>query len=112
MAFTIDGFDNVEFDIPNGKSKRITISVPPLDCITPQDMDKIKARIADVETLTAIEATRIFLLELVTSKAAREAIEALPARQISQIDEIWSKESGLSVGESEDSTDTSVETQN
>lgn len=116
MAFTIDGFENIDFKLPHGKGKYVTVNVPPYDCITPQDMDKIKDKIKElgdsIDVLPPTEVVRIFLLQFSNTKAQREAIEALPARQLGQVDEIWSKESGLSMGESEDSTATSaVETE-
>ena len=40
-----------------------------------------------------------------------DAIDGLVPRQLAQIDELWTEESGLSVGESSTSTDESSETE-
>lgn len=112
-AFTIDDFENIDFHIPDGKGKLVTISVPPLDCIAPRDLNVITKALEEDPTEIPVEITRRFLLHFATTKAVRDAVEELPARQMSQIDELWAKESGVPVGESEDSTATSaVETEN
>ena len=43
-------------------------------------------------------------------KQKADAIDALVPRQLNQIDQLWTKESGIELGESEASTEESTET--
>lgn len=121
MSFEIDGFDLIEFDIPAGKDKKITLSVPPFDCILPSDsakmteeLEKFEAdeKLLDVQnpTKNAIALARFMLKYFNPGKQKADAIDALVTRQVMQIDAIWSKESGIELGESSPSTDESSET--
>ena len=110
MAFDIPGFDNIEFNIPAGKDKKITITIPPVDCLYPTDivaiqneMDKQHIKNGSVETM------RLFLLYFNNTQAKKDAISKLVQRQLGEIYRIWSQESGIPLGESLPSTDTPSE---
>lgn len=110
MAFKIDNFENLEFDIPAGGDKSITVSVPPLDCVDPKDLQKINESVKNDPITENYGMTRRILLHFNTAKAKQDAINKLVERQLKTIDGIWASESGVTVGESEPSTDTSSET--
>lgn len=108
-AFKIDAFENLEFDIPAGNKKSITISVPPLDCWSRDQSEAISELVAEAAKgqPQAFFSTRIALLYFTDDADAKAAVEALVPRQLKAIDDIWAKESGISVGESLPSTDSS-----
>ena len=107
MAFDIPGFDDIEFNIPAGKDKKITITIPPVDCLYPTDINAIqneteKRHIGN----DSVEIMRLFLLHFNNTQAKKDAINKLVQRQLVEIDRIWSQESGIPLGESLPSTDT------
>ncbi|CAB0628053.1 hypothetical protein [Corynebacterium diphtheriae] len=108
-TFDIDVFDNISFNLPGKSGKKIELQVPPLDCFTPDDIDAINGKLKELETITPTESVRVMLAHYAKTEAQKSAVTGLVARQITQIDEIWTKESGITVGESEPSTDTSSE---
>lgn len=121
MSFEIDAYEPLEFDIPAGKDKKITLSVPPLDCFPPADTAEMNKKLAalgqdenladvDNPTVNAVAMVRFLLKHFNPGKQKADAIDALVERQIRQIDAIWSKESGIELGESSPSTDESSET--
>lgn len=133
MAYEIGGFELIEFEIPAGKGKTVTLTVPPMDCVTTADVDGINKELekylssendsdttdsANGEALPdhkdptkdAAELLRLQLRYFNPSKAKVEAINALVARQLRQIDQIWARESSITLGESEPSTDESSQT--
>lgn len=118
MAFEIGGFENLEFDIPAGKDKKITISVPPIDCLPPDDvaamnkqLDAYEAdeELADVQNPAKNGAAmlRFQLKYFNPGKQKADAIDALVDRQLRHIDRIWGKSAEIDLGESEPSTDES-----
>ncbi|WP_288750549.1 hypothetical protein [uncultured Corynebacterium sp.] len=123
MAFVISNdFDPIEFEIPAGKTKTVTISVPPFDCYSPADIAAMNAdikkyenddEIADVnnpaKTVTAL--LRFQLKHFNPGKQKADAIDALTVRQLNEIDKIWTAKSEVTLGESETSTDDSSETE-
>lgn len=121
MAFSIDGFDMIEFDIPAGKGKKITLSVPPYDCVAPADTAAMNEQLRALEgkeldfandpNQNAAALVRLMLKHFNPGKQKGDAIDALVPRQLAQIDELWTKESGMTVGESSTSTDESSETE-
>lgn len=122
MAFNIDTFEPIEFDIPAGKDKKVTLSVPPYDCISLADTSAMNEQLAKFEqneelpavenpAKNAIALVRFMLKHFNPGKQKADAIDGLVTRQVAQIDEIWTKESGLEVGESSPSTDDSSETE-
>ena len=121
MAFSIDGFDMIEFDIPAGKGKKLTLSVPPYDCIAPADTAAINEQLRALEgkdldfandpNRNAAALVRLMLKYFNPGKQKADAIDGLVPRQLAQIDELWTEESGLTVGESSTSTDESSETE-
>lgn len=107
MAFDIPGFDNIEFNIPAGKDKKITITIPPADCLYPTDINAIQNE-AEKQHIGngSVEIMRLFLLHFNNTQAKKDAISKLVQRQLVEIDRIWSQESGIPLGESLPSTDT------
>lgn len=108
-SFVIDDFEHIEFHIPSKTGKSIVLSLPPLDCVYPEDLAEITKKIEESALNVPTEVVRIFLGHFATTKEQRAAVDKLVARQLTQIDKIWTKESGITVGESEPSTDTSSE---
>lgn len=120
MAFRIEPFDMLEFEIPAGSEKFITISVPPVDCFSPADVQKINAELKALRegedpeapdpmspNNNPIELNR-FMLKYFNPKAAQvKAIDGLVARHITQIADKWNEGSGVELGESEGSTNSS-----
>lgn len=106
-TFTIDTFDNLTFNVPTADGTLIGIDVPPLDCIAPADIEAVNKKLAEMGKLTPVESVRVLLAHYAHTEAQQKAVAGLVARQITQIDEIWTKESGITVGESGDSTDSS-----
>lgn len=121
MAFNIDVFEPIEFDIPAGKDKKLTLSVPPYDCVTPADTAKMNEQLrefenADIDDINnpaknGVALVRFMLKYFNSGKQKADAIDALVPRQVLQIDQIWSEGSGLEVGESSPSTDDSSATE-
>lgn len=109
MAFTVSTtFDNIEVVIPAADGEgTVTLALPPLDCFSPKQVDVInKALEKNPKAHTnGAEALRTMLLSFATEKQEKAAISALWARQLTEIDEYWQKESGMKVGESSPSTD-------
>ena len=107
MAFDIPGFDNIEFTIPSGKDKKITITIPPVDCLYPTDVTAIQNE-AEKQHIgnDSVEIMRLFLLHFNNTQAKKDAINKLVQRQLVEIDRIWSQESGIPLGESLPSTST------
>ena len=105
MAFDISGFDNLEFNIPAGKDKKITITIPPVDCLYPTDVTAIQNE-AEKQHIgkDSVEITRLFLLHFNNTQAKKDAINKLVQRQLVEIDRIWGQESGILLGESSPST--------
>lgn len=110
MAFEIPGFDNIEFTISSGKGKKITIAIPPVDCLYPTDVTAIQNE-AEKQHIGngSVEIMRLFLLYFNNTQAKKDAINKLVQRQLVYIDRIWSQESGIRLGESLPSTDTPSE---
>lgn len=110
MAFEIPGFDDIEFTISSGKGKKITITIPPVDCLYPTDITAIQneAEKQHIDSDSA-EIMRLFLLYFNNTQAKKDAISKLVHRQLVYIDRIWSQESGIHLGESLPSTDMSSE---
>lgn len=48
MAFIIDPFEMLEVEIPAGKGT-VTLTFPPLDCFTPEQVEKMNAQLSAVE---------------------------------------------------------------
>ena len=107
MAFDISGFDNIEFNIPAGKDKKVTITIPPVDCLYPTDITAIQNE-ADKQHIgnDSVEITRLFLLHFNNTQVKKDAISKLVQRQLVEIDRIWGQESGILLGESSPSTGT------
>nr|DAP09311.1 MAG TPA: hypothetical protein [Caudoviricetes sp.] len=105
MAFDIPGFDNIEFNISSGKGKKITIAIPPVDCLYPTDIAAIQNE-AEKQHIdnNSVEIMRLFLLYFNNTQAKKDAIGKLVHRQLVEIDRIWSQESGIQLGESLPST--------
>lgn len=113
-------FDNIEFEIPTPKrDKTLIISVPPIDCLAPNDVDKINAQLDELNTSDIPDARKpennahvmvLVMLKFYNPKSTHAAIDALLPAEISQINDIWGKESAMSMGESEASTDESSAT--
>lgn len=110
MAFDIPGFDDIEFTIPAGKDKKITITIPPADCLYPTDVTAIQNE-AEKQHIgnDSVEIMRLFLLHFNNPQAKKDAISKLVQRQLVEIDRIWSQESGIQLGESLPSTNTPSE---
>ncbi|WP_408930756.1 hypothetical protein ACKFR8_05070 [Corynebacterium axilliensis] len=109
MAFTVSTtFDNIEVVIPAADGEgSVTLSLPPLDCFSPKQVDAINKALEKNPKAHAngAEALRTMLLSFAAEKHEKAAISALWARQLTEIDEYWQKESGMKVGESSPSTD-------
>lgn len=114
-------FENIEFEIPTPKrDKTLNISVPPIDCLAPGDVDKINAELDRLNADDSVPAARkpennahvmvLVMLKHYNPKSTHAAIDSLLPAEISQINDIWGKESKFSVGESEASTGESSET--
>lgn len=117
MTFIIEPFEQLEVEIPAGKST-VTLTFPPLDCFTPDQVEKMNAQLSAVEEGTPdhldpnknpIALAKGMLKFFNPSKAAQAAIDALVPRHVREIDTYWTDGSGISLGKSEPSTDTSGE---
>lgn len=121
MVFTVPTFENIDFEIPDGKGKSLTISVPPLDCMAPSDVAKMNKSLDEVpEDTPAVKhpgknATALIqhmLSYYNPAKAKRDAIWDLVPRQVDVINKHWDAQSEMNLGESEPSTESSsVETE-
>lgn len=121
MAFDIGGdFELLEFNIPAGKNKTVTITVPPLDCLAPSDVDEINKQLRELEgqdlelvhdpNRNVIALIKFQLKYFNPAKQKADAIDALLPRWVKQIDKIWTEKSDVTMGESEPSTDASGQT--
>ena len=123
MAFVISNdFDPIEFEIPAGKTKTVTLTVPPYDCIPPKDIDEMNKALEEYEGNDEISDVRnptkyvpallrFQLKHFNPGKQKADAIDALTVRQLNEIDKIWTAKSEVTLGESETSTDDSSETE-
>lgn len=116
MAFQLSPITDIEFDIPAGKDKSIRLTVPPLDTFTPAQLEDIAAEMEKIPEDTpevrnpktsAHAQTRFLLCFFNPGKEKHNAIWALGGRHVQEITDYWNKESGITLGESEPSTDTS-----
>lgn len=107
MAFDISGFDNIEFNIPAGKDKKVTITIPPVDCLHSTDVTAVQNE-AEKQNIGegSFEIMRLFLLHFNNTQVKKDAINKLVQRQLVEIDRIWGQESGIPLGESLPSTGT------
>lgn len=115
MAFVIEPFENIEIQIP-GKKGIVVLTVPPLDCFTPDQVEKMNAEIANTPEGTPLHldpnknATALGKAMLCFfNPTESEAIHALVPRYVMAIDKYWSDASGVSLGKSEPSTDIASE---
>lgn len=115
MVFVIPPFDDIEFEIPdNAKGGTVSITVPPLDCMKPTDVEKMNKQLEAVpEDTPAIRnpnknATALIqhMLAYYNPKA-KAAVWNLVPREVKAINDHWEKESEVGLGESLPSTDTS-----
>lgn len=120
MAFNIGGdFESLEFNIPAGKGKTVTITVPPIDCVAPSDIEAINEQMRAMEDQDLLPVNdpnkspaaqiRLQLKHFNPQKQKADAIDALPVRFVNQIVKIW-EDSEMSMGEYEPSTDVSTQT--
>lgn len=113
----IEAPGTVTFEIPAGNGKWVEVSAPPTDCFSRSDVESMNEQLAELNpddltdeqkqmnpNFNASELTRFMLRFFATTKAQRDAIDQLVPRQLSEIDKVWAKESGITVGESESST--------
>lgn len=137
MAFEIEMFEPIEFDIPAGKDKKVTVAVPPFDCFDPKDVDAMNKKLREYEH-PEVEDTvedvnnplkngaalvRFMLKFFNPSKEKCAAIDKLVPRQLNAIDTVWTENSnmptvdgenattGEALGESEPSTSESSQTE-
>lgn len=120
MAFNIGGdFESLEFNIPAGKGKTVTITVPPIDCVAPSDIEAINEQMREMEDQDLLPVNdpnksvaaqlRLQLKHFNPQKQKADAIDALPVRFVNQIVKIW-EDSEMSMGEYEPSIDASTQT--
>ena len=104
MALTVtSNFKDIEINIPAATgNKLVTLTVPPLDCFPPAQVAALNKQVEENEELrgNGHEVLRLMLRFFNASKAAKDAINALVARQLEEIDKYWQEESGMTVGES------------
>lgn len=121
MAFDIGGdFDLLEFNIPAGKNKTVMITVPPIDCVSPADIEAINKKLRELEdqeldlvndpNRNVLALVKLQLKHFNPAKQKADAIDALLPRWIRQIDKIWTDSSEMDLGESSPSTEESSET--
>lgn len=123
-SFDINSFDNIEFTVPAGKDKSITLVVPPMDCMAPAEVEKLNKFLEDIneddsirdelkpgKDQTGAALVRSMLKFFNQTKAKTEAIDNLVPRQLTAIDRHWAEESGIDMGESEGSSESSSETE-
>ncbi len=137
MAFEIEMFEPIEFDIPAGKDKKVTVSVPPFDCFDPKDVEAMNKKLREYEQPEVADTVEDvnnplqngaalvrFLLKFFNpGKEKHTAIDKLVPRQLNEIDKVWTENSNLpdvdgaplstleAVGESEPSTSESSQTE-
>lgn len=126
MAFEIEMFEPLEFDIPAGKDKKVTVSVPPFDCFNPKDVAAINKQLKEFEDseiddifnplMNGAALVRFMLKYFNSGKEKHAAIDNLVPRQLDAIDDQWGVSSNLvdeggetvtssdALGESEPST--------
>lgn len=120
MAFNIGGdFEPLEFNIPAGKGKTVTITLPPIDCVAPSDIEAMNEQMREMEDQDLLPVRdpnksvaaqlRLQLKYFNPQKQKSDAIDALPLRYVNQIVKIW-EDSEMSMGEYEPSTDASTQT--
>lgn len=122
MAFRVSTYEMIAFEIPDGKGKIVELSVPPVDCFDPRDVEKINKKLAaypeDPEAEGYVEdhlnpnkndqeMVRFMLAHFNPTKAKSDAIALLVPRHLAELNEHWLKESDPTVGESDDSTEAS-----
>ncbi|WP_257160407.1 hypothetical protein [Corynebacterium cystitidis] len=121
MSFEIEAFDMLEFDVPAGKGKKLTLSVPPMDCLDPADVEKMNADLEKIgatyegdpindPTKNGAALVRYMLKYYNPGKEKEAVIDRLVPRQLNQIDKVWTEASDITLGESEPSTDESTPT--
>ena len=121
-SFEIKNFDNLEFTIPAGKDKSITLTVPPMDCMTPAEVQRLNDYIEELnqdesvpdsvkpgKDQTGASLVRSMLKFFNSAKAKADAIDNLVPRQLAEIDKHWAEESGIDMGKSSQSTEESSE---
>lgn len=121
MAFVISSLENIEFSIPTGKDgSMITVVLPQVDGMPPADIDRMNKELEKLResgtdlpdwknpNINSIELMRYTLAYYNKSKAERDAIALLTARQLKEIDHVWSQ-SEIDLGNSDPSTPSSSE---
>ncbi|MCK2200179.1 hypothetical protein [Corynebacterium callunae] len=74
MAIRIDAFEMIEFEIPTGKGRFQTIELPPMDCWTAGDIEKINSTLAQRREEDAeIEKELLDELDLLRSRKEDKA---------------------------------------
>lgn len=116
MTFQLSTYTDIEIPIPNSKGEIITLTLPPIDCLTPAQIDAVEAEMDKVpeDTLpvrnprkSSHAHTRFFLCHFNPGKEKHDAIWGLVGRHVEEVAAYWNKESGITLGESEPSTDSS-----
>lgn len=93
MTFKIQAYENINFDIPAGKDKSITITVPPLDCLEKRDVDALNRHLAELRVADAVKQEM-----LNRELKAIEASEPLDAKALeAKMHEIAKFEQGQTV---------------
>lgn len=69
MAIRIDQFEDIEFEVPAGKDKFVTISLPPMDCWSPAQVKSINEGLAELRTADVLNG--------VARQVAERELEAL-----------------------------------
>ncbi|PIS66275.1 hypothetical protein AZH46_04090 [Corynebacterium striatum] len=104
MALTVSTtFEDIAVIIPAATGdKPVTLTLPPLDCFRPQQVDAINKLLEEHPTArtNGADAMRVMLDYFATTKGQKAAVAQLIARQIEEIDTYWQEESGMKVGES------------
>lgn len=63
MAIRIDAFEDIEFEIPTGKDKFVTISLPPMDCWSPNQVQAMNEGLAKLRTTDVLNAASLQVAE-------------------------------------------------
>lgn len=63
MAIRIDTFEDIEFEIPVGKDRFVTISLPPMDCWSPAQVQGINEELAKLRTTDVLNAASLQVAE-------------------------------------------------
>lgn len=118
MAFELSTIENIEIPIPDGKGGTVTLVVPPLDCLRPADVTKMNKQIEDIEEGTPAHldpsknANALVKHMLVFyNPKAKSLIWDLVNKHIGEINDYWNSESGVELGKSGRSTDSSSDGQ-